>query len=279
MRTRKSFWPFGAKTPSALYGSTGRSYRTFEDALKEATAYNDSDISEMVAVKTRNRIRELREGKRPPPESLSPEARVIDHVFESINPKRPLGILEPGGACGAGYFTLSNERDGRINRWHVVETEAMAASGHAFSDAKLTFFTNMAEAAGRLVNKDLVIANGVLQYLPDPAGTLHQFFSYGFAWVFAGRTIVGLNIPDTVITNQISRLRNHGPGSAPMGSKDKEIIVPLTIFPEKAFMNTVRSAGDVAFDYGGTEPGVWIIDGRKIKTLHLSVLIRNKKGV
>jgi putative methyltransferase (TIGR04325 family) len=205
-------------------------FQSYQQALAESDSYEAADIIEVVSRKTKAFQKEV----------ASRTTRVIDDpltlqsvfVMSYLNPGRSLNVLELGGACGAAYFELSHLLPGRFADWRIVETQAMSVAGKRdFQNETLKFFVESQEAVNEISSRDLLFAQGVLQYTPDPLQTLKDLFSLDFAYVYITRTPVvdSNNFRSPVIFNAVSDLSAHGPGKLPVGIVDRTVTTPCTI--------------------------------------------------
>ena len=174
-------------------------YDSYDDALVDSHTYEDPGVIQVVSSKTEAYRNALLAGK----DKTVNNRQTVQNMFvlSYVWHDRPLDVLEIGGACGASYFELNHLLPGRIKSWHVVETPAMAAAGRKlFQDDRLTFHDDLDTAVAQLESLDLLIAQGVLQYMRDPLQTLEALLKLGFAYVYITRTVVGDGIQRPIIT-------------------------------------------------------------------------------
>ena len=160
-----------------------KAYDSYDSALAGSYTYEDPGVIQIVSSKTEAYRNALLAGK----DKTVNNCQTVQNMFvlSYVWHDRPLDVLEMGGACGASYFELSHLLPGRIKSWHVVETPAMAAAGRRLiRDSRLTFYDALDTAVAQLENLDLLIAQGVLQYLRDPLQTLEALLRLGFAYVY-----------------------------------------------------------------------------------------------
>lgn len=163
-------------------------------------------------------------------------------------PSKGLTVIDFGGAAGAHYTTARSVLGKSFPlRWHVVETEEMAAvAGAVLADDSVKFFSTVDSAAAGLEDVDLILASGVLPYTRDPMGTLKSILALQAKHVFVTRNVLGES-NEEIITIQRSPLANHGQGQMPKGFKDREISFPVTIVPREKFELTAQLTYRIRF--------------------------------
>ena len=151
-------------------------YNNFYEALEDSDTYEDPGVIRVVSLKTKAYRDSF----------LSGSGRTVKNpqtvqnlfVLSHIIPDRPLNILEIGGACGASYFEINKLLPGRIKKWNVLETPSMVDAGRKlFQEDGLAFYDDLGKAISQLDKLDLLIAQGVLQYMKEPLRTLDVWLS------------------------------------------------------------------------------------------------------
>ena len=214
-----------------------REFAGFSEAFAEADTYEAADIVELVARKTEIYREQLADGR---VRTIS-NYQTLQNLFvlSYARPDQSLNVLELGGACGASYFELAHLLPHRIASWRIVETAAMAARARqAFQHPSLNFFDNLPEAIEKMESRDLLIAQGVLQYLPQPLDKFEELLALGFDYVYVSRTPTVTNNSASeapVVFNSKSRLSEHGPGLMPAGFTDRPITTTCTLFADGSF--------------------------------------------
>lgn len=232
-----------------------RAYDGYDRALADSHTYEDPGVIEVVSSKTeahRNALLADRD-KTVNNRQTAQNMFVLSYVWRD----RPLCVLEMGGACGASYFELSHLLPEMTKSWHVVETPAMAAAGRRLiTDDKLTFYDALDTAVAQLENRDLLIAQGVLQYLRDPLQSLEAWLKLGFTYIYVTRTVLGDGIQHPIITKQVVNLSAHGPGAVLKGFMDRKTSQPLTIVPFESIVSRVSVGYSIAYSFaeGGIYP-------------------------
>ncbi len=90
----------------------------------------------------------------------------------ALGAAQPFHVLDFGGGLGEHYFSLKRWL-GKPLTWTVVETEPLVAAGsrHLTEDG-LRFASDLLSVRDR--NYQVVLASGVLQYLPEPRLRLRE---------------------------------------------------------------------------------------------------------
>jgi putative methyltransferase (TIGR04325 family) len=164
-------------------------YESFDQALSDSHTYEDPGVIEIVSRKTAafRKMLGATSVKRVDSHQMVQNMFVLSYVFQD----RELDVLELGGACGAVFLELNKLLPGRIRRWHIVETPPMVVIGReSFQEEKLAFYDDLRTAVSGLNNLDLLIAQGVLQYLREPFLQLGDLLDLGFEYVYVTRTLV-----------------------------------------------------------------------------------------
>ncbi|NVM22071.1 MAG: methyltransferase, TIGR04325 family [Desulfobacterales bacterium] len=247
-------------------------YESYDYALADSHTYEDPGVVHVVAMKTEAFRNALLSGHHTTVNNRQTVQNmfVLSYVWRDI----PLDVLEIGGACGASYFELNYFLPGRINRWHVVETSTMsAAARRLFQDDRLIFYDDLEAAASQLKNLDLLIAQGVLQYVKDPLGTLETLLRLGFAFVYITRTQVGEGIEAPIITKQVVNLSGHGPGPVSWEFVDRETSQPLTIVPFESITSRVSVGHNTVYSFDEAENTCMKIGSRSVRTKTIGFLL------
>jgi putative methyltransferase (TIGR04325 family) len=103
----------------------------------------------------------------------------------------------------------------------------MAEAAQRIADAHLKFFDNIDDAKNNLGSVDLVLTSGALQYCPHPLRFLRELTEVGAKDIFITRTPFN-DSERCLISIQVSKLSENGPGPLPLGFDDKEISYPIT---------------------------------------------------
>ena len=257
-----------------LHENSGmREYNSFASALHDSDSYEDPRLIEIVKEKTRT----YRDALESDPEHTSANRQALQNmnVLESVEPKRPLNVLEVGGACGASYFEARHLLPGRIRHWSIVETPAMAAAGQSLtSDPALSFHSDPAPAVSQLESRDLAIAQGVLQYTADPVQTLNDLFALEFSYVYVTRTTVA-DVDRPIFTKQETELAAHGPGKLPAAPEGKST-QPIILVSFASLASAIPSHYEIAFRFAESEDRQLRVAGRLVTIRDIGLLARKR---
>lgn len=246
-----------------------RSYESFEAALADSNSYEDPRLIEVVKEKTK-RYRETLAASR---------LQVIDNrqtvqnmfVLSYVEPELPVNVLEMGGACGAACFEMQMLLPRRISHWAIVETPAMAAAAESsIDDPLISFHSDPGSAVETLDERDLVIAQGVLQYAPDPLQMLRDLFGLDFSFVYITRTAVG-DVETPIVIKQETDLAAHGPGALPNAPAGRST-QPLTLVSLNALMSVVPPGYEVLFNFSESPDRTLSIDNHPVQVRDVGFL-------
>ena len=259
------------RTPSVF-----KEYQNYGAALAESDTYEASDIIDVVAKKTEIFRGQLANGRVP----TIARRQTIQNLFviSYIRPDRPLDVLEFGGACGASYFEVAHLLPDRIRSWHVVETSAMTARAReVFQDSRLSFHDNLADATAEMKTRDLIIAQGVMQYTPEPLARVDELLALDFDHVYVTRTAVlsgAVAADDSIIFNSESRLAEHGPGVMPSNFTDRRITTPCTLVTGASLAARAGGGYRQAFWFDEDEPQPLLTKTRTVEMKSVGFLLQ-----
>jgi putative methyltransferase (TIGR04325 family) len=249
-------------------------YDTFDDALADSDTYEDQGVIGTVSIKTEA----LRNALLIDKDRTVKDRQIVQNMFilSYVFPHRPLNVLEIGGACGAMYFELNHLLPLRIKSWYIAETPAMVvAADKLFKEDKLCFIKSD-EAISKIVNLDLLMAQGVLQYLKEPLQKFEDLLNFGFKYVYITRTVVGTGIDRQIITKQVVDLSAHGPGPVPIKFIDRKSSQPLTIVPFESLLSRISDSHNIVFFFDEGEGLLQIGSQTVVKTKTIGFLLENK---
>ena len=266
---------FGAKARALLRRSMSRvrslrpqpAYDSFQHALADSHTYEDSELVDLVARKTEvwNKSQTNVVADRQTTQNLL--------VLSAIQPDRPLDLLEVGGACGATFLSLNHLLPGRIATWRIVETPAMAEAGERLAlSNQLSFSRNLVAANAAMGRRDLLFAQGVLQYMPDPVRAFGDLLALGFDNVYVSRTLVGVGLERPVITKQVVSLSEHGPTVALAGMAQRKTSQPLTIVPAE-YLERVRPNYRAVLAFAEGADRVVLVGWKRVVTRTIGFLL------
>ena len=248
-----------------------KSYESFEAALADSNSYEDPRLIEVVKEKTQ-RYRETLAASR---SAVIDNRQTVQNMFvlSYVEPELPVNVLEVGGACGAAFFEMQMLLPGRISHWAIMETPAMAAAGRSFvNDPLVSFHSDPTSAADDLDEPDLVIAQGVLQYAPDPLQMLRDLFALDFSFVYITRTAVS-DVETPIVIKQKTDLAAHGPGILPNAPSGKST-QPLTLVSFESLRAVVPSSYELLFNFSESPERTLTIDNRPVKARDIGFLAR-----
>jgi putative methyltransferase (TIGR04325 family) len=175
--TPPALWAFAKAWLGPVPAFRGH-YRSWADARKDSSGYNNADIAARVLAATLK----VRAG-----EACYERDSVL---FERPSPRYPLvaellatagefdnklSVLDFGGALGSLYFQHRSYLE-RVHdlKWGVVEQQSFLDVGCSnLTDGCLQFHESIAACASN-INPGIAIASCVLQYLPDPLSALQD---------------------------------------------------------------------------------------------------------
>lgn len=155
----------------------------------------------------------------------------------------------------------------------------MASAGRLLvQDDRLTFFSDLQTAVSNLTSRNLLMAQGVLQYLRDPLHAVEDFLMLGFEYVYITRTVVGVGIERPIITRQVVNLSEHGPSAAPNFALqgnccDRKTSQPLTIVPIESLATCVSSSYRVVLSFAEGEANPILLKSRTVTTRMIGFLL------
>lgn len=172
------------------------SYPDWSAAEKHAEGYDAGTILEKVRLATHQVIRGEAACERDSvlfdkvPYPLPLIAVLLRAALEN---RGGLNVLDFGGALGSSYFQC---RDflAQVSplRWCVVEQAHFVECGQREFQSDILRFHDSIETCARTLPPQVVLASGVLQYMPDPARILGLFVETGAEYIVIDRTPVSV---------------------------------------------------------------------------------------
>jgi hypothetical protein len=151
----------------------------------------------------------------------------------------------------------------------------MSSAGQSSSsDPLISFHTDPASATEALDERDLVIAQGVLQYAPDPLQMLRDLFALDFSHVYITRTAVS-NVETPIVIKQETDLAAHGPGALPDAPAGKST-QPLTLVSFNTLISTVPSTYELIFNFSESPERTLSIDNQPVQVRDIGFLARKE---
>jgi putative methyltransferase (TIGR04325 family) len=253
---------------------TLKAYATYDEALADSDSYEDPGVVAVVSWKTallRNSLKVRQERNINQRQTLE-NLFVLTYTYQGI----PLDVMELGGACGAVCFELDQLLPNRIGVWCIVETPAMCtACKELFQDERVLFAQSTDEAALTLKKRDLLMAQGVLQYLRDPLQAWENLFQLGFEYVYLTRMqVLDDYLGEPIITKQIVNLSMHGPGAMPSEIRDRQTSQPLTLVTTQHLTSRIPPDHEILFSFNGDAETRLRLGSTTINTKTFGMLIR-----
>lgn len=220
-------------------------FSSYEDAMSECCGfgYEGSALVETVMQKTIAYRDSL--SKEPVKSAASISDLALLLSLEWLRAERssgPVNVLDFGGACGGHYFFASSVWARRSFKWHVVETEAMAARAQALSTEQLSFFDTIRDATSTLGTVDLLHCSGVFQYVPDPYVVLKVLLATKPRLFVFSRLALTTGDREVVVVHE-SRLGDNGPGPMPAGIEDQTCRYPCQLIRKDILDGIIEEAG------------------------------------
>lgn len=275
-QTISDFISFFQKNLNLVQCGYHRKYSSFNEALKDSDTYEDQEVINVVAQKTQILKESIEHG-------LCDEItdhRLIQNLFilSYIFHKNTMKVIELGGACGASYFLLNHFVPHYFKTWTIVETPSMVKKAkEIFENSTLSFISiSNFEIDTTLKKADILIAQGVLQYLDNPTQFFENIQHHDFKYIYLSRTLVGINVKSPVITKQVVNISAHGPGSMPKGIVDRRTSQPLTIVPLSLLTSKILDAYHIQFLFDEEGENIVHIENQKIKTKMIGLLLNRK---
>lgn len=215
-------------------------------ALCGPKAYEDEDLCNVIADKT-IRFRDSAAGQLTALDTTNIFLlQALTHVIDRSG-KKPLTVIDFGGACGMHYFEIKNflPSDVSIN-WIVIETPQMvkSATEKGLSTNSLSFRSDMEG----LPKADLVYSSGTLQYTNNPYLYLSRILDIKTAYLLFNRMSFTKNLHE-VVTIQHTSLAANGKGSLPAGYTDKKVSYPHTTIPLQKFTEITSRSCNLLWEF------------------------------
>ena len=206
-------------------------FDSFEDALNACQLANSVDgysSSEIVKVVIEKNIIFKENLSTAPIFDLGAARTLIG--LGLVNTGGSLNIIDFGGGGGNHYSISKTSLGSQFNcNWAIVETAAMVkeAEEKKIPAEKLKFYNHLSAAKDWLGEVDLIFASSSLQYCPNPFNSLKEIIDINAKYIYITRTPF-LIFENKIITIQVSKLSDNGPGPLPSGFQDKHILYPIT---------------------------------------------------
>jgi putative methyltransferase (TIGR04325 family) len=104
-----------------------------------------------------------------------------------------LNVLDFGGALGSSFYQCRDFlREVSPLRWCVVEQPHYVECGRREFESEILSFHESVDACVRVAPPQVILASGVLQYMPDPASVLGLFLQSAADYIVIDRTPVSI---------------------------------------------------------------------------------------
>jgi putative methyltransferase (TIGR04325 family) len=159
----------------------------------------------------------------------------FDHMFAlcallmALKQETTTNIVDFGGACGHYYFIVRRLLDDKYSlNWTVVEREGIVNYAKALSNNELAFSDNLEEVIHTHDDIDLLIASGVIQYLPNPYHYLKLIANSSSKFILLNRMAMTLGGRDIILLQKYMLSQKTLVRRLPDDVMDKEFRVPYT---------------------------------------------------
>lgn len=198
---------------------------TIQEAFEACKGY-DSSLPTTHAIETRLKLQSCQVPRTPCDYQLR-QLRVVQGIFKHL--RRPLRVIDFGGAVGEQYHDFREELDGLIESWTVVETPNFCAKAKtAFEGDILKFNDSLDNFSER---PDLVVASSSLQYVDDVDLYLKQIIGLNPRFICIDRTAMNLGEESRIYIQRVFR------------NQDRwryETSYPMQCHPEKKYLEALN---------------------------------------
>lgn len=232
--------PYLLKSINKIMWSS-RTYKSYEDAIKNADGYEYKLLTKVVVAKGKRFSKDFPNSKEIDLKSL----RIFAGLAASIN-KNKLTIIDFGGGAGTHYFIAKSIFSQKIELdWRVVETPTMVAEAkkHNLENKELRFFETVEIASGN-DEVDLIFASSSIHYTSKPYDFLKTLASVNAKVLMITRTPITDN---PCVLLQRSTLSANGVGDLPrdLNIVDKVITYPATMMDRQKVEEICSTFGKI----------------------------------
>jgi len=171
---------------SFKYGWKGN-YKTFDEAAAKCGGYNEGKILERIIkttkmVKTGEAVYE-RDG------IIYDEIHLNANLLNALllvayRNNNNLNVVDFGGLLGTTYYQNIKYLSHLNLTWNIVEQAHFVEIGKkSFENNHIKFHYTIDECLAKIGNADIMIINGVIQYIKNPYDMLAQFQSYSIPYL------------------------------------------------------------------------------------------------
>lgn len=224
-----------------------KTYNTFRDAQEVCgMGYEDKELVDVIVSKTVQNRHLLNDASYFNNATLSSLTVLLYCLqeFDSIN------VIDLGGSTGLQYHMVRGliAKNKRI-RWHVVESTALVEKSRSlFSTDELSFSDNLEKTIHDLKEIHLVHCSGVIQYMPDPYGTLEMIAAANARYLVFARMCFSKKAKEVIIVQQ-STLSSNGFGPLPASFKDRTLSYPQTSIRKEKFLSILKEQYETIFSF------------------------------
>ncbi len=216
-----------------------KTFANWDDALRECgSSYEDDVLAAVVVEKSLRRWADARATHHP-----SVAALLTVAGFEGQSGR--FRVIDFGGTAGAHFFEIRELAPTLDLEWVIVETAAMRSAAQGLLPQEIRYAESIQEA-NKLISgvPHVLLAAGVLMYLPDPATALGDIIATKAQRLIFTQTGLSSSARLQTIV-QRSWLSENGPGELPEGVQDWLLRYPNTFLPREVFEATILASYDI----------------------------------
>lgn len=227
-----------------LYGWSGN-YKTWEQAQKKSTGYNNEAIIE----KVKDALIKVKNGEA----IFERDSVLFDKIQYSfpllsslqqvaLKSNDTLNVLDFGGSLGSCYFQNKGLLNGISTfNWNIVEQEHFVKEGKKnFEDEHLKFYYNMDDCL-KEHKTNVILLSSVIQYIEKPYQLLDEILSKKVEYIIIDRTPVFKTNQDRITIQKVPK-------------KIYEAKYPCWILNQNNLVNHIVSSGyELIYDAEFTE--------------------------
>jgi putative methyltransferase (TIGR04325 family) len=224
-----------------------KTYNSFGDAQEVCgMGYEDKELVDVIVAKTVQNRHLLNDAPYFNNATLSSLTSLLYCLeeYDSVN------VVDLGGSTGLQYHIVRDliVKNKKIN-WHVVESTALVEKSRSlFSTDELSFSDNLEKTIHDLKEIHLVHCSGVIQYMPDPYGTLEIIAASNARYLVFARMCFSKKANEVIIVQQ-SALSSNGFGPLPASFKDRTLSYPQTSIKKEKFLNILKHQYETVFSF------------------------------
>ncbi len=133
-------------------------------------------------------------------------------------------------------------------------------------------FTENIDTVFQNFNYPVCVAQGVIQYVPDPLTFLAKLLNSSYHFIYISRLPVSLDLDSAIITIQPSRLRDNGPGSIDI--PDEIVNVASTILAKNTFYKVIEeSKYRIRFKFEESDSYYMTFPDKEVNLQNIGVLL------